>query len=76
MDRETGRKKCGACALEGSSVFPNRTVNLDFSNSLLEVAVTDGAPSMQHPCRVTAELPSVAIPPGEGQTVRKISNLQ
>ena len=35
-----------------------------------------GSPSMRHPCRVTAKLPSMAIPPGIGTDCKKNCNLQ
>ena len=41
-----------------------------FLMNCVEVTEGDGAPSMRHPCRVTAKLPSMAISPG-GFTVHK-----
>ena len=53
--------------------FHKLSVNHGFSNSRHGDMDGCGPPSMRHPCRVTAKLPSMAICLGVGRSVRKIA---
>lgn len=44
-------------------IFHNRTKNWIFLTVCRGIVIICGSPSMRRPCRMTAELPSVAILP-------------